>query len=72
MTEYVIVGDTEKYDGCLVSTAGTSLEKAKAVLNRMLNNPDDNDRKLMRGHTNLRIKATKRENNWWNDTFLAN
>lgn len=64
--EYIIVGDTEKYKDCLVRVAGKTFEQADQVLNRMLNNPNDNDKKLIKCHTNLRIKEVDSKDCWWN------
>lgn len=66
MNEYVIIGDTERYEGCLVCLCGTSFEYAKKVLNRMLNNPTENDKLLTIGHTNLRVEEVVSEDCWWN------
>ena len=63
--DYVIVGDTERYKGCLVYVCGT-LEHATKVLNQMLNNPTDNDKIVMNGHTNFRIEFVEEKNCWWN------
>lgn len=65
MKEYVIVGDTKDYKGCLVCLCGCSIEHAKNTLSRMLSNPNDNDKKIIEGHTNLRIKTIKEEDCWW-------
>ncbi len=65
--EYVIIGDTTKYKDCLVYVIGTSLESAERVLNRMLTNPNENDKTLIRGYTNLRITAVNKSDCWWND-----
>jgi hypothetical protein len=35
-------------------------------LYRMLNNPTDNDKRIIRGHTNLRIEEVSEEDCWWN------
>ncbi len=70
--EYIIVGDTDKYEGCLVKLAGYDFEKAKALLNKMLTNPDDNDKYLMKGQTNFRIEEVNSNECWWNDPFLSN
>jgi hypothetical protein len=64
--EYVIVGDTEKYKDCLVCVAGRIYEKAEEILNRMLNNPTENDKRLMVGHKNLRIEFVEERYCWWN------
>ena len=66
MKEYVIVGDTENNNGCLICICGGSIEHAKNILSRMLSNPNDNDKKLIDGHTNLRIKSVEEEACWWN------
>ena len=65
MSDYVIVGDTKDYDGCLMRVCGT-LECAKAELHRMLNNPTDDDKRLMQGHHNLRIEEVSEKDCWWN------
>ena len=62
--DYVIVGDTERYKDCLVCIGG-AYENAEKALNRMLNNPTENDRKLMTGHTNFRIKYVSVKDCWW-------
>ena len=64
--EYIIVGDTEVYDGCLVCVC-TSFEQAEQVLNRMINNPTASDKKMIKGHKNLRIEKMNKEYCWWND-----
>lgn len=66
MDEYVIVGDTDKYEGCLVCVCGNSLDKAKEELQRMLNNPTENDKRLTFGYRNLRIEAVPEDDCWWN------
>lgn len=67
--EYVIVGDTKEYEGCLVCICGTK-ENAEECLHRMLTNPNDNDKKLIEGHTNLRIDTVKDDDCWWNQGSL--
>ena len=59
--------DAEEYKDCLVYVVGTSFENAEQVLKRMLNNPNENDRKLIKGHTNLRITAVDKKDCWWNE-----
>ena len=66
---YVIVGDTENYKGCLVCTCGDK-EYANEVLNRMLTNPDENDKKLIKGHSNLRVQAIEEDDCWWSQGSL--
>lgn len=64
MNEYIIVGDTEKYKDCLIYVCGTK-QNAENVLEQMLNNPTDNDLKVMKGHTNLRVKEVPTNKCWW-------
>ena len=64
MGDYVIAGDTERYNDCLVCVCGT-FERATEVLNRMLNNPTENDKRLIQGHHNLRIEEVPEKNCWW-------
>lgn len=64
-SEYVIVGDTERYKGCLVCVCGENLERAKIALERMLNNPTGSDKAIIKGHKNLRIEKTAEEECWW-------
>ena len=69
MSEYIIVGDTERYKDCLVCPCGVSLVRAKEILDRMINNPTENDKAITKGHTNLRIKEVPEESCWWNDSL---
>ena len=64
MGNYIIVGDTKNYEGCLVCVC-FSFENATETLNRMLINPNDNDKKLMQGHSNLRIEEVPEKDCWW-------
>ena len=63
--EYIIVGDTEKYEECLIYTCGMFLENAKKTLIRLLTNPTERDKRLIAGHTNLRIKEVEDKDCWW-------
>lgn len=63
---YIIVGDTEKYNSCLVSVIYGDKELAEQVLDRMVNNPTENDLVLTSGINNLRIEEDNGEG-WWND-----
>ena len=65
MNEYIIVGDTEKFGECLLYICGTK-ENAEKVLDRVINNPTEIDKKLTEGHTNLRIKEVEEKSCWWN------
>lgn len=67
MSRFIIVGDTDQYEGCLVCTCGTSKEHAEKTLNRMLNAPTENDKRIMEGHRNLRVKEVEKEKCWWED-----
>ena len=67
MNEYIIIGDTDEYKDCLVCLCGTSLKHAENVLYRMLNNPTENDKKLMERHRNFRIKEVADKDCWWRD-----
>lgn len=72
MNEYIIVGDTAKYKGVLVTCGFATRERAEGTLNRMLTNPTPNDKRLMEGHENLRIQEEPKEKCWWHDPFLCN
>ena len=69
---YIIVGDTDKYEDCLVYTIMGGRDLAEKVLDRLNNNPDDRDKRVRETMHNFRIKETKPEGEWWNDPFLAN
>lgn len=60
--DYIIAGDTERHNDCLVYVCGKSLETAEKTLARA--KAEDSE------YTNLRIEQV--ENVWWNDPFLAN
>jgi hypothetical protein len=64
--EYIIKGDTERYIDCLVLVCGVSKSHADEVLSRLLNNPTDNDKRLIRDHKNLRIEEVEDKECWWN------
>lgn len=64
-SDYIIVGDTERFDDCLICVAGKTKESAEETLNRMMTNPTENDKRLMFGHRNLRIKEVPAEKYWW-------
>ena len=64
--EYIIIGDTEKYKDCLVCICGCKKEFANEVLERMISNPTDNEKRLIAGHSNLRIAEVPKERCWWN------
>jgi hypothetical protein len=69
-TEFVIIGDTAKYKDCLVGLAGTDRACAEEVLDRMVNNPTENDKAISKGHYNLRIKEVASKDCWWHQGWL--
>ena len=64
MSDYIIVGDTEEYDECLIYVCGTP-DNAENVLHRMLINPTDDDKRELQRHHNLRIKEVPARDCWW-------
>lgn len=64
---YIIIGDAGRFKDCLVCVAGSTYESAEEVLHRMLNNPTNNDKRLMIGHENFRIKFVEEKDCWWNN-----
>lgn len=65
-TECNIVGDAKDYKGCLILACGTSEERAKETLNRLLTSPTESDKMAMKGHANIRIEKVDKGNCWWN------
>ena len=70
--EYIIVGDTKNYEGCLICTCGNNKEFAEKVLVELRNPTNEMDKKRVEGHFNLRIEEVNSNECWWNDPFLAN
>lgn len=64
--EYIIVGDIEKLGTCLIYTCGKSRDWANKILDRMLNNPTEQDIKEVAKFTNIRVKEVPPEDCWWN------
>jgi len=64
--EYIIVGDTEKYKGCLIYVCGKDKERAEKALERMKTNPTENDLAISKGHANLRVETVQDKDCWWN------
>lgn len=64
--EYIISGDTESFKNCLVLVCGSSKTNAEEALKRLLNNPTDNDKRLIKDHKNLRIEEVPDKECWWN------
>lgn len=65
--QYIIKGDTEKHKDCLVCVCGSDLDLANKALDRMINNPTDNELRLKDGHVNLRLELVEDKNCWWNN-----
>ena len=72
MVEYIIVGDTERFNDCLVTVVKGDMQRAEERLEQMLTAPTPNDKILIGNCKNLRIKESAPEKAWWNDPFLAN
>ncbi len=70
MKEYIIAGDTEKYNECLIYICGSKKQIAEKILERMLTNPTDNDKFVMQGHKNLRVVEVEGRDAWWSDPFM--
>lgn len=66
--EYLIVGDTKNHKDCLIYRCGNNQEYAEKVLDRLLNNPNDDDKFASKGHFNIRLKEVDNTEYWWNDT----
>jgi hypothetical protein len=67
MKEYLIVGDTKNYKDCLIYRCGNNRENAEKVLNRVLNNPNNDDKFASKGYFNIRLKEVDSSECWWND-----
>lgn len=63
-SDFIIIGDTKEFKDCLVYVCSTK-ELAEENLYRILNNPNENDKKIMKGHTNFRIKEAPYKDCWW-------
>ena len=64
MGDYIIIGDTKDYKDCLIYVCGTR-DNAKRVLDRMLNDPEERDKEILKTHSNLRIKLVPDQDCWW-------
>lgn len=65
---FIIVGDTEKYKGCLVQAfVGDSWtrQQVEAHIQKL-------DKQVVGDCVNLRVEETKEEQEWWNDSVLRN
>lgn len=69
---YIIVGDSIKepqHKECLVYVCGTK-ERAEAVLDQLLNNPDETDLYNRERYTNFKIDWVPEKDCWWNQPGL--
>lgn len=64
--EFIIVGDTERFNDCLITPCGKKLDRAKEVLQKCIDQSDENLVRLCRGHSNFRIERIKSADAWWN------
>lgn len=64
--DYIIKGDTKEFKDCLIYITGKTYENPEKILDRMLNNPTENDKRLIKGHENFRIGFVKEKDCWWN------
>ena len=60
--DYVINGEVCR---CLVALAGVTMEHAEEVLDRMVNNPTENDKRLIKSGKNLEIEYLEGKDCWW-------
>ena len=67
--EYIIVGDSDKYKGCLLYCGFKEKERAERVLNLMLNNPTLGDEQIMLDKCNIRVQEVESKDCWWNDKY---
>lgn len=64
MVEYLVVGDSDRYKECLIYIC-TTKESAEKILQRILTNPNDNDKFVTKGLSNLRIAEVEGSDCWW-------
>lgn len=60
--EYVIVGDTKEYEGCLIYCCNNSKIIAEKRLEEILAN-----KKYTNEFKNIRIEIVSKKDCWWND-----
>ena len=65
--KYIIAGDTEQYKGCLVMACGSSKERAEETLQKLLSDPDERDKIMKEGYSNLRVEEVEQKDCWWED-----
>lgn len=67
MGDWVVTGISD-HGRCLVFVIGRcSKEDAEAELNKMLTDPTDQHKRLMKGHTDFEIKYVEPKECWWRD-----
>lgn len=74
MRNWIVVGDAEvcgKIEECLIRVC-YSKESAEKEVERMLTNPTEQHKRELARHSNIRVKYTGSEPQWWDDPFLAN
>lgn len=64
--EFIIIGDTKDYKGCLVCLAGRTQERAEEVLAEVLAKKAEGKDESLNRHENLRIKEIDSKDGWWN------
>ena len=65
--KYIIVGDTDQYKGCLVMSCGGYKENAESTLERLLSDPDEHDKIMIEGYSNLRVEEADQKDCWWEE-----
>lgn len=65
--KYIIAGDTEQYKGCLILSCGSDKERAEQTLQRLLDDPDEHDKIMIEGYSNLRVEEAEKKDCWWED-----
>ena len=69
---WIVVGDSPRYEDCLVQTGFNTESEAKAFADKLNENPELQNKYGIKEHKNFRPKETKPSEEWWNDPFLAN
>lgn len=68
MGNYIIVGDTKEYTGCLIYVCGTQ-SNAENVLSQIKAQSTEEYRRTFKKYRNLRIEYVKPEDCWWKHTL---
>lgn len=67
MGDYIVTGLTE-HGRCLVYVLGRVTEdRANEMLEKFVNNPNENEKRLQKGHTDFQIKYVEPNDCWWRD-----